>query len=279
MSDRVCIGRCNASQRRRTEEYTRNLAAWQTEMTAWANTTNDDCGPEPVCPIEPTLRWTAGTPIWCLEDSAAIRASLLDLDQQMALRLMNADGYGSISLEERVSSSPEPNSPSPAHDQLDDLVRWLRGWQTDYWKSQGLTVPPYRGESAPALMAVVSLLSAQLDGILAHPEYAEDFGVGVLWWHNQISAAAKTRPRRISKQLRCPQCRLATLSQIEGEDRIECRNRDCGASRGGPMVMTVDEYMALVEAATPARKEQAVALAAQRTPKPHIDYGQLSGRA
>ncbi|MEU4410725.1 hypothetical protein AB0F88_39995 [Streptosporangium sp. NPDC023963] len=243
MSDRVCIGRCNAGQRRRAEEHARALAAWQAETNAWIHATDQDTrGPEPAQPVEPTLRWNAGTPIWCLSDSAAIRSALADLDEQMALRFLAGDGHGSINLNERVSSSPEPNSPSPAHDDCDELIRWLREWENEYRSSRGWPTSPHRGEAAPALTSSVAWFLTHLDDILTRPDFSEGFGTGVLYWHNRLSSAAKTRPRRMSKQLRCPQCHLATLSQIEGEDRIECRNRDCGASRGGPMVMTVEEY-------------------------------------
>ncbi|MEV0231609.1 hypothetical protein [Nonomuraea sp. NPDC050786] len=189
-----------------------------------------------------------GAPFWCLSDSSAIRSALVDLDRQMMLRLFHHDGYGSIDLNERVSSSPEPASPSDAHDQLDELVRWLRSWQVSYWKICGWSHTAYVGESAPALTEVTSALCAHLDGILSHTEYAVDFGSGVLSWHSEVTAAAQTRPRRISMQMRCPQCHLATLPRLEGEDRIECRNRDCGANRGGPVVMTADEYHGLAEA-------------------------------
>lgn len=248
MSDNVCPGRCNARPRRQGEDHARALAAWQTDLGRWIAAAPDARGPEPARPAEPSARWMAGTPFWCLNDAAEIRATLIDLDQQMSLRLLAGDGYGSLDLSERVSSSPEPSSPSPGQDQLDELVRWLRDWQSAYWTSQGWPVPPYRGESAPALTAVTAMLAAHLTGILAHPDFAIDFGAGVLSWHRELTAAAKTRPRRISKQMRCPQCHLATLSQMEGEDRIECRNRDCGENRGGPVVMTIDEYEGLSQA-------------------------------
>lgn len=245
MSDQICPGKCNARPRREAEEHARALTVWQAEMTTWAATAPDERGPEPTRPAEPPSRWMPGSPFWCLTDASAIRAALVDLDRQMSLRLFHGDGYGSIDLNERVTSSPEPASPSDAHDQLDELVRWLRDWQRAYWRSRGWPTPAYLGESAPALTEVASGLCVHLDGILAHPEFAIGFGVGVLSWHSEVTAAAKTKPRRVSMQMRCPQCHLATLSRLEGDDRIECRNRDCGANRGGPVVLTVDEYHGL----------------------------------
>ena len=248
MSDYVCNGRCNNRPRRDAEEHARAITAWQKQMAEWIAADPQARGAEPARPAEPTSRWVAGTPFWCLNDSAAIRAALTDLDEQMTLRLLAGDGHGSLNMEERVSGSVEPSSPSPAHDQLDELVRWLRDWERAYRDSQGWPAAPYRGESAPALTSCVAWLAAHLDMLLTHPELSVPFGSGVLSWHQEISAAAKTRRRLVAKHLRCPQCHLATLCQLEGEDRIECRNRDCGANRGGPVVMTLAEYEGLAHA-------------------------------
>jgi hypothetical protein len=257
VSDEICNGKCNAGARRQLADYDRALTAWQREMAAWVDAPEDERGPEPVKPVEPSPRWMLGSPYWCLQDAASVRSALTDLDEQMALRLLAGDGHGSLNLNERVSGSSEPTSPSPAHDQLDELVRWLRDWEASYRVSQGWPTAPHRGEAAPALTTCVAWLTAHLDGILAHPEYAVGFGEGVLSWHNEITAAAKTKPRRVTKQMRCPQCHLATLSQLEGEDRIECRNRDCGVSRGGPKVMTTAEYEGLADAVIEASKRWA----------------------
>lgn len=253
MSDRVCAGKCNARPRREAEEHAKALAAWQAELAAWVHANDKQTrGPEPARPAEPNSRWTAGTPIWCLSDSAAIRSALADLDEQMALRLMAGDGHGSLNLSERVTSSPEPGSPSPAHDQLDELVRWMREWEAVYRETQGWPTAPYRGASAPALTSSVAWHLSHLDGILAHPDTAEGFGVGILYWHAQLTAAAKTKPKRSHiKGVRCRQCHAATLYRFEEEDgevRVECRNRDCGANRGGPAVMTLAEFQGHVQA-------------------------------
>ena len=255
MSERICAGKCNSRWRREQDAYREALETWHRDMAERqeALAKGEDVGPEPERPAEPNLRPWAGDPIWCSTDSTSIRAALVDLDEQMGLVLLAADGYGSLSLQERVASSPEPASPSPAHDTLDDLVDWLGEWEDAYRKSQRLSAKPYRGVSAPALSSAIAWLTTHLDGILAHPEHAEGFGVGVLKWRSILESAAKAKPRRITKPLRCPQCHLATLSQLEGEDRVECRNRDCGANRGGPVVMTVSEYEGLASELLPPK--------------------------
>lgn len=252
MSDRVCIGRCNARPRREAEQHARALAAWQAQMNDWVAAPDHTRGSEPPRPVEPQPRWMAGAPFWCLADSASIRSALTDLDEQMTLRLMSGDGHGSLNLNERISSSPEPGSPSPAHDQLDELVRWLREWERAYRECQGWPTAPNRGASAPALTSSVAWLLAHLDGLLAHPDTAEGFGVGILYWHSQIAAAAKTKARRRPiNGVRCPQCHAATLTSLEdddtGEVRVECRNHECGANRGGPVVMTLEEFRGHVD--------------------------------
>lgn len=253
MSEHVCPGNCNRRYRAEWEAYHRAVDVWQAVLQArtarLAEDPDTDLGPEPERPAEPKLRPYAGAPIWCLADATAIRSALVDLDEQMTLHLLSQDGHGSLPLQERVAGSPEPASPSPAHDTLDELVEWLSVWEQALRESQGWPAKPYRGQSAPALTSAVGWLASRLDTMLARPDLAEDFGDGVLRWHRRLESAAKTRPRRVTKQLRCPQCHLATLSQLEGEDRIECRNRSCGESRGGPIVLTVDEYDGLAQAA------------------------------
>ena len=281
MSDQWCPGRCNGGARRRSDDYDRVLALWQADMQAWmdARAKGEDVGDTPTKPFEPTIYWTPGTPIWCGEDQAAIRAALTALDELMALRLRYCDGYQSNGASEPVAGSKERPSPSPAQDELSELLDWLSQYERPYRESQSMSAAPYRGGSAPALTEATSWALAHLDRILAHPVYAIDYGEGILWWHNRLENATKTKRQRLSKPLRCPQCHLATLSQWEGEDRIECRNRSCGENRGGPVVMTIDEYQALAVEIAPTPKQARETLAARREPVPFADYGQLSGRS
>lgn len=278
---RICPGRCNRRYRDAHDDYSRAVDTWHTANLAYAANiaSGGDPGPEPERPEEPTVRPVWGEPVWCLTDAASVRAGLTDVDELMTLHLHHNDGYGSPGMDERVSGSAEPSSMSPAHDDLDELMEWLRDWEGAYRESQGWPTVPYRGESAPALTATVAWLTRHLDVILAHPDLAEGFGLGVLRWHARLQGATKARPRRRSLPLRCPQCHLATLSQEEGSDRIECRNRDCGGNRGGPVLLTEAEYAGLVADAKPTKAAAAVALAARRASRPLVEYGELSGRA
>lgn len=243
--DGACVGPCNRASREAWKTFHQAREDHADAIDAWVNAGQH--GEPPAEPEQPDVRFFPGDPLVCDRDKARIRASLGDLDELMTLRLLYADGYETRGQNERVSGTAEPFSPSSAYDDLNDLLSWLRGIERAYRDSQpGWPSIPYRGESAPALTSTVGWLSTHLDGILAHPDIAAEFAEGVLRWHSRTDQAAKSRPRRRSKPLRCPQCHLATLSQMDGEDRIECRNRDCGASRGGPVVLTVEEYEALV---------------------------------
>ncbi len=287
MSERICVGNCNRRYRREQDVYSAAVDAWhahqlaRAEATAAGKDADEDPGPEQDPPVEPTLRPYAGNPIWCLTDSAAVRSALVDLDDKMTLHLLAGDGHGSATSEERVSGSAEPGSPSPAHDDLDELVEWLADWEAALRESQRWPAKPYRGVSAPALTSALAWLTTHLDLILAHPDLAEGFGTGVLRWHARLEAATKTRikPRWIARDLRCHQCHAKTLAQLEGEDRVECRNPSCGENRGGPGVMTLEEYNGRVDGARPAAKLARMAAAAEKQPTPFPDYGAKSGRA
>lgn len=240
----ACVGPCNHRAREAWRTFHKARLDHADAVDAWM--TQGQQGEPPAEPEQPEIRFWDGAPLVCDTDNARVRSALSDLDELMTLRLLFSDGHSAGEPPERVSGSPEPASPSPAYDDLNALLRWLREMETAYRATQmGWLATPYRGESAPALTSAVGWLTLHLDGILAHPELAADFVHGVLSWHRRTDSAAKSKPRRRTRQMRCPQCSLATLSQMDGEDRIECRNRECGSNRGGPVVLTVEEYDAL----------------------------------
>jgi hypothetical protein len=241
----ACVGPCNHSSREAWRTYHRARVDHADAMNAWH--AQGRRGDAPQAPQEPDVRFWDGSPLVCEKDKARIRAALTDLDEVTTLRLLHADGFETRGQNERVSGSTEPSSPSNAYDDLNELVRWLRAQETAYRQTQGWPAPPYRGESSPALTGAVAWLTAHLEEILALPALAAEFTAGVLKRHAQMQGAARARPRRVSKPLRCPRCHLATLSQEEGSELVECRNRSCGQDGAGPVSMTEREYTALVE--------------------------------
>ncbi|MEU6725520.1 hypothetical protein ABZ917_17575 [Nonomuraea wenchangensis] len=243
--DGACVGPCNHRSREAWKAYHKAREDHADAVDAWVETGQD--GEPPAEPEQPDVRFWPGDPLICDKDRARVRAALADLDELMTLRLLYADGFETRGQAERVSGSAEPSSPSSAYDDLNELLRWLREQEAAYRATQpGWLATPYRGDAAPALTSAVAWLTRHLDGILAHPALAADFAAGVLHWQCRTDQAAKAKPRRRSLPLRCPQCHLATLSRMDGDDLIECRNSDCGASRGGPVVLTAAEYEALV---------------------------------
>jgi hypothetical protein len=269
--DQTCAGRCNAPARRKQDQYDRDLATWQAAMQKWMTLreNGEDAGEAPEKPREREIFWTAGTPLWCLSDAAAIRSALTDLDDIVPIRLRHADGLQASGQTEPVGGSKERPSPSSAMDDLSELLDWLRGWEAAYRTSQGWPTAPYRGHSIPALTSSIAWHLGHLDGILAHPGFTTDdagedlgavaYGLGVLHWHSRWEASAKTREkaRWIARELRCPQCHAKTLAQLEGEEKVECRNPRCGEDRGGPAIFSLDEYVHHVGEATAEAKAAA----------------------
>lgn len=294
MFDQCCPGKCNSGPRRRQEENDRALAAWQADLQKWmaAQSAGQEVGVAPEKPTSRAITWTAGTPIWCLSDAAAVRSALTDLDDIVPVRLRHADGLQSSGQSEPVAGSKEQPSPSSAQDDLCSLLDWLRRWETAYRNSQGWPTAPYRGYTAAALTSSISWHLGHLDGMLAHPTFALDgddehmgaaeYGSGVLDRHAQWDVSAKTRkePRWFARELRCPQCHAKTLAQLETTETIDCRNPRCGEDRGGPVLLTLVEYVHRVGEET--KEAKAAAKLAGRPESDHVpfdDYGLLSGRA
>lgn len=273
MSEGICPGKCNARFRRAVADYKAALAAWQaaeqkhveavTEWLAARHSHGDAAGPRPKAthgdrPVEPTIRPWGGEPVWCQRDTAAIRANLAELDDLIPLRLDQADGYrapGDLSAE-RVSKSADPPSPSPGHDDLDELLEWLGVWERAYRSAVGWPSPPRRGTSAHALTSATAWLGAHLDGMLAHPEIAEPYGAGVQMWHRRLQNSTSTKPPLAKKPVPCRRCGRHSLFFHDDADRptIRCH---ADADKCG-LIMTVaeyDEYQAEYEAQRQAHKE------------------------
>jgi hypothetical protein len=186
--------------------------------------------------------------VWCGEHTAQIRRELASLDDLTALLLRTADGYGSQPRTERVGSSPDPGSPSPAAERLDELDRLLNMWEKGYRDLMGWPSPPKRGDDADRRTTCIAWLTSHLDGIL-NSDYATEFGWDVLAWRKILARDVKGEPppgRRLP--LRCPKpggCELLTLTR-KGADRVECANPACQRS------MSWDTYQEAVEHAAAA---------------------------
>ena len=228
--DGVCPGACNNQYRKAREAYEAELVAY------------DPLDPQQSRPDPPGIMPWLGQPFWCGRCGATIRQELDELDEAASLLLAVADGHSSSSGEQRVSGSQEPPSPSPAGDDLDELVKMITGWEQSYRGLKGWRSPPRRGYLASVVTGCSAWLMHHLDGILSAPDIAVDFGAEIMLWHREFTAKAKAGTRRLRKPLRCPGqgCGLLTLWWTEGEKHVQCVNPDCGR------VMTLAEYEAEV---------------------------------
>lgn len=221
MSAPPCPGNCNS-------KYWRAWAGYDEAAAKY-----DPLNPATSRPEPPTDGWRAdGEPVWCGEHTAQIRRELASLDDLTALLLRTADGYGSQPRTERVGSSPDPGSPSPAAERLDELDRLLAMWEKGYRDLMGWPSPPKRGDDADRRTTAIAWLTSHLDGIL-NSDYATEFGWDVLAWRKILARDVKGEPppgRRLP--LRCPKpggCGLLTLTR-KGADRVECANPACQRS-------------------------------------------------
>lgn len=246
MDDGVCPGTCNSGYRRAWQAYDAACDQWvaaEEAHAAWRRANSTDpvtAGEEPERserPEEPAVKPWWGEPIFCQRCAAQIRSALASLDDLASLRLLLADGYQTPgdALGERVRSTKTAPTASPGYDDLEELIGWLRDWETAYRDSQGWHHPPYRGRDAPALTSAVAWMLARLDRVLAHPDIGPEFGREVLGWHHRLQQATKTRPPMTHKPLPCPRCKRRSLFAHDDET-VRCSNIDCNR------VMSKREY-------------------------------------
>lgn len=252
--EQICVGRCNNGYRKAMAAYDKALTEWADaeetypkRLAEWENLAAEvgehAAGPAPERterPIPPNTRPWYGEPAWCRSCTGAIRRCLSDLDELMSLRLVMTDGYEQPGAAERVNGSKEPRSPSPAQDDLDDVVRWLVGWENTYRGAQTPVWPmaPYRGVAAPALTSTVAWMLTHLDGILMNADFAAEFGGEILQEHARLQRLTSTRPPMKHKPLVCPRCQRLSLF-LHDDETIRCRPSeavDCGR------IMTAREY-------------------------------------
>jgi hypothetical protein len=250
--EQICVGRCNRSYVKAMASYDKTLTEWMDaeetypkRLAEWENLAaqmgEEHAGPAPERterPIPPATRPWYGEPIWCRGCRASIARCLSDLEDLMALRLAMTDGYEQAGHGERVNGSKEARSPSPAQDDLDDMVRWLVGWENTFRESQGARAASYLGVNAPALMTVVSRLLPLLDVILVHADLAAEFGTEIFQEHGRLQRLTTTRPPMKHKPLVCPRCQRLSLF-LHDDETIRCRPSelvDCGR------IMTAKEY-------------------------------------
>lgn len=255
-----CPGKCNAGYRRAKASYEAAIADWQaSEQRAkeWRACRNQGFeGPEPPRCDEPerfTRRGWPGEPIWCSECMATLRFCLSDLDRLAHLRLNMADGFQS-SGEQLIGKvhgkKQSAASPSPGHDDVDELVRLLQAWEDKLRASQGWDTAAYDDANVPALMRVITWLGGQWPLMMRHPMLAKPFGEELSRLHSRFQSLTSTKPALTHKPLPCPgrepgtgkPCRRYSLF-LQEDGKIHCSNHNCRK------VLTEEEYAGLEEQA------------------------------
>jgi hypothetical protein len=254
----ICPGRCNNAYRRAADAYKTALTAWETaeqrhtaDLAEWEDARRRNAataGPRPRAkhgpdPEPPNIKPWPGDPIWCTRCAAAIGSALAALDELLPLRLAQADGYGApgdYTAGRVIHTTADPPSPSPGHDDLDEVLDWLRTWEAHYRKLRGWPPPPRRGMTADALTSTLAWLGARLSGLLAHPDVADTFGAGVQWWHHRLQNATHTRPPLSKKPAPCRRCGRHSLffhdDALRPTIRCHADADTCG------LIMTTGEY-------------------------------------
>lgn len=220
----ACPGPCNTQYRKARAAFEEALATYDPLDSAQSR------------PLPPDIQPWPGDPFWCGRCTSRIRSCLSEMDDAAAILLASADGHRPQSGEQRVSGSQEEPGPSPAGDDLEELAGLLKGWEQIYRDLKHWPSEPRRGFLASAVTTCAAWLGSHLDGILSAPDIAADFGAEILQWHREFTSKAKAGVRKLRKPMRCPGCKLLTLTWTEGDKHVQCGNRDCGR------LMTLAEY-------------------------------------
>jgi hypothetical protein len=216
-SEGACPGRCNSYYREAQEAFRQALAGY------------DPLDADQSRPLPPNVQAWPGDP-WCTRCKSRIRETLAELDLLAAILSATADGHRTAPGTERVSGSATPLSPSQAGDDLEELSSVLSGWESAYRELRDWPALARRGHLAAPETETINWLMRHLDEILTAP-FAVDFGTEVMQWHKEFTDKTKAGARTLRKPLRCPrpQCRLLTLTWIEGDMYVICSNPDCQA--------------------------------------------------
>lgn len=214
MEEIVCVGGCNRGWRDAELAYARALKVWtETDPTERGDR-----------PAKHTIRPYLGVPVWCLRCTSDIRVKLAELDDLAAIYTAAADGHRTGPAGERVSGGKGQPSPSPTHDDLDELWSVLHGWETAF---RGQDPQARRGYLAQSITTVVAWLSSHFDAVIAHPDIAPEFGQDVRRWHKAFKGKSHAGVEKHAKKRACPTCDYRTLSWRDGDEYVRCDNPSC----------------------------------------------------
>jgi hypothetical protein len=213
-----CPGKCNSRYWKAWSAYRADQAAYDPLDAATSRPEEPD--------IALVREW--GAPVWCAEDTSAIRLALAHLDDLACIYAAAADGHRGQPVTQRVGGTTVALSQSEIHDQLDELTDVITRWEHAYRDLMGWDSAPPRGDLATVQTSCITWLARHLKGILSS-DIAADFGSEILAWKPLLAAKAKAGQRTILLEARCPGhgCGRRLLTWTEGTDRVECGNPDC----------------------------------------------------
>lgn len=228
----ICPGRCNDSWRAADTGYRQAMDEYGTAMEQWA--ASDHALPEPSKPEPPDFSPWGGDPVFCGRCSASVRSKLLDIKDLAAEIDAENLGLRKGPDGERVSGTRHASSPSPVGNDLEDLGRLLRNWES---KARGEDPVARRGHLAPEIAILCSVLATQCFPLLmAIPDTAVDFHDDVQAWYRKLRDATRTGTGRHQKNRPCPRCDRYSLVWEEGNEHIECQTPSCGR------LLSITEY-------------------------------------
>lgn len=131
----------------------------------------------------------------------------------------------------RRATKVDQISPSPALEAADEAMWWIYNWALVVAKSRGERGPfAYRTDGVPEPHPgrETRYLTSRLDWVSREP-YANDIFDEALQLKATLTRAASADEANQRISTVCPRCDMRTLTRLNGEDHVFCRNKACAA--------------------------------------------------
>lgn len=221
-----CPGGCNSGWRRAEAPHRQAVADLDAALTR-----EDPADPAELRDLEArvtaarhTLRATPGQPVWCDRCGRGIAQRLLELDDLVPMLEAELGGRRTGIDETGIRTTGPAPSPSPAVDDLDEVLRTLHLWEDAYRELRGF---PFRPARPADLRFTLSIrwLHGRILGILGAP-FAEELGRDVLRLHSLVRRRTSTDPAKRRMPEPCPRCDLKAVTHHAGDAHVACEK--CG---------------------------------------------------
>lgn len=224
-----CPMGCNARYRRAQQQ----LDDYEAAVKAWENAPVGEPPEEPEVPaVSPWL----GDPVLCGKCQNRVKLELAELADLADQASAENSGHRKGPDAERVAGSKHHPSPSPIHDDLDELAWALRNWQAVALEQD--ETPPRTGY----LLSEIGTLCSRLSGryfmkLMLNEDVAQPFAEEVRDWYRRLKdKTTRTGTGRTQMKRPCPRCDRYSLILEDGQEYIACGTPVCGR------LMSRDEY-------------------------------------